>query len=40
MIFVLKARTADEGAKTYFYALGVADEESHGQYSSDNQITE
>jgi NAD(P)-dependent dehydrogenase (short-subunit alcohol dehydrogenase family) len=40
VFFGLKARTADEGAKTYLHALGVAGKESHGQYLSDNQITE
>lgn len=40
VLFGLKARTADEGAKTYLHALGVAGKESHGQYLSDNQITE
>ena len=40
VLFALKARTAEEGAKTYLYTLGVAGEESYGQYLSDNQITE
>lgn len=40
VLFGLKARSVDEGAKTYLYALGVAGKESHGQYLSDNQITE
>ncbi|KAE9379501.1 NAD(P)-binding protein [Stipitochalara longipes BDJ] len=40
VLFGLKARTADEGAKTYLHALAVAGEDSHGQYLSDNQITE
>ncbi|KAE8440911.1 hypothetical protein EG329_006332 [Mollisiaceae sp. DMI_Dod_QoI] len=40
VFFGLKARSAEEGAKTYLHALGVAGKESHGQYLSDNQITE
>ncbi|KAN0114641.1 hypothetical protein V8E51_004185 [Hyaloscypha variabilis] len=39
VIFALKARTADEGAKTYLYALGVADEESHGRAPITNSAT-
>ncbi|TAQ87873.1 hypothetical protein B7494_g3809 [Chlorociboria aeruginascens] len=38
--FGLKARSADEGAKTYLHALGVAGKESHGKYLSNNEITE
>jgi NAD(P)-dependent dehydrogenase (short-subunit alcohol dehydrogenase family) len=40
VLFALKARSADEGAKTYLHALGVAGKESHGKYLSDNEITE
>jgi NAD(P)-dependent dehydrogenase (short-subunit alcohol dehydrogenase family) len=44
MIFMvlsfLKARSPVDGAKTYLHALGVAGKESHGQYLSDNQISE
>jgi NAD(P)-dependent dehydrogenase (short-subunit alcohol dehydrogenase family) len=39
VFFALKARSVDEGAKTYLHALGIAGKESHGQYLSDNQIT-
>ncbi|CAM1509630.1 Fc.00g033690.m01.CDS01 [Cosmosporella sp. VM-42] len=37
-LFLLKARSADVGAKTYLYALGVVGEEAHGAYLSDNQV--
>lgn len=40
VLFSLRARTTDEGAKTYLHALGVTGKESHGQYLSDNQISE
>lgn len=40
VVFGLTARSADEGAKTYLHALGVAGKESHGKYLSDNKITE
>ncbi|KUJ10111.1 NAD(P)-binding protein [Mollisia scopiformis] len=40
VFFGLKARSVEEGAKTYLYALAVAGKESHGKYLSDNLITE
>jgi len=40
VVYGLKARSTDDGAKTYLHALGVVGKESHGQYLSDNQITE
>jgi NAD(P)-dependent dehydrogenase (short-subunit alcohol dehydrogenase family) len=39
VVYGLKARSADDGAKTYLHALSVVGKESHGQYLSDNQIT-
>jgi NAD(P)-dependent dehydrogenase (short-subunit alcohol dehydrogenase family) len=40
VLFGLRARSAEEGAKTYLNALGVVGQESHGQYLSDNQTAE
>lgn len=40
VLFGLKARSPEDGAKTYLHALGVIGEESHGQYLSDNKISE
>ncbi|KAH7304821.1 short-chain dehydrogenase/reductase family protein [Rhexocercosporidium sp. MPI-PUGE-AT-0058] len=40
VFFGLKARSPEEGAKTYLHALGVVGRESHGMYLSDNRITE
>ncbi|KAJ9602143.1 hypothetical protein H2200_013263 [Cladophialophora chaetospira] len=40
ILFALKARSIDNGAKTYLHALGVAGKESHGKYLSDNQVAE
>ncbi|PVH78734.1 NAD(P)-binding protein [Cadophora sp. DSE1049] len=40
VVFGLRARTPEEGAKTYLHALGVAGTESHGMYLSDNKVTE
>lgn len=40
VLFALKARSTNEGAKAYLHALAVVGEESHGNYLSDNQITE
>jgi NAD(P)-dependent dehydrogenase (short-subunit alcohol dehydrogenase family) len=40
IVYGLKARSADDGAKTYLHVLGVVGKESHGQYLSDNQISE
>ncbi|KAH6718722.1 hypothetical protein BKA61DRAFT_669061 [Leptodontidium sp. MPI-SDFR-AT-0119] len=40
VVFGLKARSPEEGAKTYMHALGVVGRESHGMYLSDNGVTE
>ena len=40
VLFALRARNVDEGAMAYLHALGVAGEESHGKYLSDNLVTE
>lgn len=40
VMFGLRARSPEEGAKTYLHALGVAGSESHGMYLSDNKVTE
>jgi NAD(P)-dependent dehydrogenase (short-subunit alcohol dehydrogenase family) len=40
VLFVGRGRSAEEGAKTYLHALGVAEKESHGQHLSNNQIAE
>ena len=40
VFFGLKARSPEDGAKTYLHALGVAESESHGMYLSDNKVTE
>jgi len=39
IFFGLKARSPEQGAKTYLHALGVAGSETHGMYLSDNQVT-
>ena len=40
VMFGLRARSPEEGAKTYLHALGVVGAESHGMYLSDNKVTE
>ncbi|KAH7403773.1 short-chain dehydrogenase/reductase family protein [Cadophora sp. MPI-SDFR-AT-0126] len=40
VLFGLRARSPEEGAKTYLFASGVAGAESHGKYLSDNLIAE